>query len=529
MNTKSLTLVALKRVLKPSAVVLLHRCFRLKNSHNRVLGLALILIVFLSTGLTAGDTVPNPYRNAQVGDWVKYKATSRSSILTFGYEYTNTVTEIVGNTLTITQDVTFDDGKKKQFKKQVDRSRPLELFTWLGYDRPHNLKTVKVRTQTKSLTVAGETFETRSEHYDIGSKSLYPAEKRIWYSPKIPLAGIVKLQTTSKGSASSVTTETLVSFGRAGSNEHSKPEPLAQSTQPPVTLTNSLGMKLCKIPSGDFLMGTLELTEFHRRATKLRSTEEKMELLQGTPPQRAMAVADDFWIGAHEVTVKQFREFIKQSGYKTDARRSGRGGTGLLPSGKFGPSRQFDWNNYGFEMNDSLPVVNVSWNDAVAFCKWLSKTENKNYRLPTEVEWEYACRAGTTTRFYSGDTIADLEGVANVADRSLARQFAKLPWPAPFDDETKYLANVGQFHPNKFGLYDMHGNALEWCSPRYSVFDPLEDFDPPKSGNVLYVVRGGNWFNEPFRCGSASRSGAPPTQSMSLIGFRVVLDEGKGD
>src|SRR6202035_5415056 len=114
-----------------------------------------------------------------------------------------------------------------------------------------------------------------------------------------------------------------------------------------------------------------------------------------------------------------FAQFVKDDGYKTDAEKDGKGGFGLnVASGKWEQKPEYTWRNPGFEQTDAHPVIEVSWNDAKAFCAWLSKKEGKTYELPTEAEWEYACRAGTKTRFWCGDTDASLRGNANIADVS---------------------------------------------------------------------------------------------------------------
>jgi hypothetical protein len=117
---------------------------------------------------------------------------------------------------------------------------------------------------------------------------------------------------------------------------------------------------------------------------------------------------------------------------------------------------------------DEHPVVNVSGNDAAAFCQWLSKKDGKTYRLPTEAEWEYACRAGTTTRYYSGDDPETLAKVANVADATIRAKFPEWTWTSKASDGYAFTAPVGQFRPNAFGLNDMHGNACIAISPTLS-------------------------------------------------------------
>ena len=133
-------------------------------------------------------------------------------------------------------------------------------------------------------------------------------------------------------------------------------------------------------------------------------------------------------------------------------------------------------------------MVNVSWNDAVAFCKWLSKKEGKTYRLPTEAEWEYACRAGTTTRYYSGDDPETLAKVGNVADAALKAKFPDWKYTIKANDGYVFTAPVGKFKPNAFGLYDMHGNAWQWCADWYGAdyyaTSPLDDPTGPDSGDA---------------------------------------------
>ena len=162
----------------------------------------------------------------------------------------------------------------------------------------------------------------------------------------------------------------------------------------------------------------------------------------------------------------------------------------------------------GFEQTDEHPVVNVSWNDAVAFCKWLNRKEGKTYRLPTEAEWEYACRAGTTTRYYSGDDPETLAKVGNVADAALKAKFPDWQYTIKANDGYVFTAPVGKFTPNAFGLYDMHGNAWQWCTDwygaEYYARSPIDDPTGPDSGAV-HVLRGGSWFVRPFFSRSATR------------------------
>src|SRR5262249_39015533 len=151
---------------------------------------------------------------------------------------------------------------------------------------------------------------------------------------------------------------------------------------------------------------------------------------------------------------------------------------------------RFSWKNVGWEQADDHPVVNVSWNDAVAFCDWLSKKEGKKYELPTEAEWEYACRAGKTTRFQTGADPESLVGSANLPDASAAGQFPA--WTTVRgDDGFVFTAPVGKFKPNAWGLYDMAGNVWEWCTDSYAAYPagPVTDPRPDEDG-ADRVLRG---------------------------------------
>jgi formylglycine-generating enzyme required for sulfatase activity len=169
-------------------------------------------------------------------------------------------------------------------------------------------------------------------------------------------------------------------------------------------------------------------------------------------------------------------------------------------------------------------VVDVSWNDAVAFCQWLSKKESKTYRLPTEAEWEYACRAGTTTRYYSGDDPETLAKAANVTDATAKVKFPDWKYTIKSSDGYVFTAPVGKFKPNAFGLHDMHGNAWQWCADwygaEYYAASPADDPNGPDSGDGR-VLRGGSWYYRPSSTRSASRFGITPVNRGFLMGFRV--------
>jgi formylglycine-generating enzyme required for sulfatase activity len=169
-------------------------------------------------------------------------------------------------------------------------------------------------------------------------------------------------------------------------------------------------------------------------------------------------ITKPFYLGTYHATRGQFREFVADTHYKTDAEKGERpGGPGVFgwdPDKKdFIFNEKYSWRKAAFEQTDKHPVVNVSWNDAMAFCKWLSKKENNTYRLPTEAEWEYACRAGTTTRYYSGDDPETLAKVGNVADETLKAKFPDWEYAIKANDGYVFTSPVGSFKLNAFGLY----------------------------------------------------------------------------
>lgn len=252
----------------------------------------------------------------------------------------------------------------------------------------------------------------------------------------------------------------------------------------PEVITNGLGMKLAPIAKGEFMMG---------------SPDSDADAASSEKPQHRVIIARPFRLGVHPVTRGQFKAFVEATGYQTEAETSGQGGYGFNTTTKNIDQRPVDtWKTPGFEQTDEHPIVNVSWHDAVTFCNWLSKKEGKRYRLPTEAEWEYACRAGSTTRFPTGDASESLKGLANVADQAMKARFAQeCGWTfMPWDDGWAFTAPVGKYKPNAWGLYDLPGNVWNWCSDWYAedyyTNSPAHDPRGPDQGEYR-VIRGGGW------------------------------------
>jgi formylglycine-generating enzyme required for sulfatase activity len=263
----------------------------------------------------------------------------------------------------------------------------------------------------------------------------------------------------------------------------------ARSQDAAKEITNSIGMKLVLIPAGKFVMGS-PASEAEREAGE---------------DQHEVAITRPFYLGVHTVTQSQFTKVMDKNPSFFQPRNGG---------------------------SPDHPAEQVRWGDARAFCTKLSafpeeKKAGRTYRLPSEAEWEYACRAGTTTTFNVGDALSSERANIN----------GKVPYggaeKGPFLRRT---AKVGSYPPNAWGLYDMHGNVYEWCNdwydPDYYQKSPKENPTGPERGvvatgfesNFFVVVRGGCWLDEGRACRSARRFRLQQTEPYRWTGFRVACD-----
>ena len=232
-------------------------------------------------------------------------------------------------------------------------------------------------------------------------------------------------------------------------------------------------LELAEIPAGAFVMSS-QVTE-----------EERGQRVTLSKP---------YLLGTVEVTVGQFRQFVHEPGYRTLAEQK---------------NGQSNWLKPGFTQTDDHPVVLVAWEDASAFCTWLSKKAGGKVRLPTEAEWEYACRAGTTTRFATGHD---------------ERSFTHTAW---------HSENAGKMpHPgaekaaNAFGLHDMHRNVAEWCldGQRQYIAEPVRDPSGPVKVGTPRAVRGGSFATQLSFLASGHRSFLPEETRLNTVGFRVLAE-----
>jgi formylglycine-generating enzyme required for sulfatase activity len=270
--------------------------------------------------------------------------------------------------------------------------------------------------------------------------------------------------------------------------------------KPPQSGPNSAGVLIVGIPAGKFMMGSPDDEDARDRSEQLHEVE----------------LTQPFYMSVHPVTVGQFRKFVEETGYRTAAETDGLASYGWNDQKhEVEPGADYNWKNPGYQQTDNHPVVLLEWKDARAFCEWLSKREGRHYRLPTEAEWEFCCRAGTNTRYYSGDDDTSAAAYGNVVV-----QAGKQAPPAA----------VGSFKPNAWGLCDMHGNVWQWCQDWYwKDYDASGVKDPKGAAfSDLKAARGGSWMDSASRCRSAARGSFGEHTRAINLGFRIVLEMPQG-
>jgi formylglycine-generating enzyme required for sulfatase activity len=279
-------------------------------------------------------------------------------------------------------------------------------------------------------------------------------------------------------------------------------------------LGKGVSMTLKRIPAGEFAMGSV------------KGANDEF-------PMAKVKIARPFWMGATEVSLKQFQQFNPKhkNGYYD-----------MHYKDQVKPGYLMD--------NPDFPAIRVSWDEAMAFCAWLSKKTGKDATLPTEAQWEWACRAGTGTPFWYGDLNSNFSRKANMADKTISKLAVKGVNPQPirnpdkfwdfvpkdsrFDDKVLHLARVEQYEPNPWGLHNMHGNVAEWTRNSYHSYP----YDPTTASALTagkqevnavalgkMVVRGGSWRERPNSCRSSFRLPYPNWQKVYNVGFRVIIED----
>jgi len=273
-----------------------------------------------------------------------------------------------------------------------------------------------------------------------------------------------------------------------------------------VELADGVKLQLVRIPAGEFAMGDSAGHGDERPATRVK-------------------IEKSYWMGRFEVTNEQFAQFDPDHDSRVE------------------PMHGYQFGIHGYPVNrPRQPAVRLTWSQAVAYCKWLSKKTGRRFALPTESQWEYACRAGTATPMWYGGPDTDFAKFANLGDARL-REFALdtfvrvrvvsnpnkyddwVPKDERFNDGGFVSREVGGYQPNPWGLHDMHGNVWEWtrsASRPYPYRDDDGRNDPAAKGRR--VVRGGSWYDRPKRCRSAFRLGYRPYHAVFNVGFRVVME-----
>ena len=255
--------------------------------------------------------------------------------------------------------------------------------------------------------------------------------------------------------------------------------------------TNSIGMKFKNIPAGSFYMGSCNLSAIDSAVCPSGERTDS-DARDDETPQHKVRISRSFQIGIYEVTLGQFKQFI------ADAKRDD------LLTDDFIKANSRD---------DSTAVSYVTWNDVQSFISWLNKKEGgSHYRLPTEAEWEYVARAGTTTKYSWGSS------------ESQAESYAWYGKNADYAGD-KYAHSVGRKKPNPWGLYDMHGNVWEWVQDWYdeNYYRNSSATDPKGSSSIQYrVIRGGGWESDVSYLRSAYRGNYSPDECDNYLGFRLL-------
>lgn len=292
----------------------------------------------------------------------------------------------------------------------------------------------------------------------------------------------------------------------------------AEYLKVPATFKNSIGMEMLLIPPGVYTMGSGYSSTI------------------GDTAPHSVTISKPLYVAKYELTVGQFRQFAQANNYRTEQQRNNWSVRGWdKAESRFSNNSTFNWENPGWDQADDHPVVHVSWNDGQILTNWLSFREKEAYRYLTEAEWEYCCRAGTTSVYATGgDDPNELVKVGNVLDNTGMKSFSNdfqfrqssQNEVIPRTDGVAFTASVGRFHPNNFGLHDFHGNICEWCQDWYTIdYQKLASVDPEgASSGSLKSARGGRFDTGAVLAKSFYRNKGEPELTDMILGLRLARE-----
>ena len=380
--------------------------------------------------------------------------------------------------------------KKGHYGAQLDAEGWDRLYAWIDLNVPDH------GTWSEFRQIAGKAHERRMEllkqyaNLDFDPEAYPPMDAR----PVAP----VKPQTVAPPPKPLAMPNWPLSPEQARSRQADLVRQVATTTpnkpELKLDLGGGLALEMALVPAGEFIMGAVDGAPDERPQTRIR-------------------VDRPFWMGRFEVTNEQYALFDS------------------LHDSRYISVFNKDQSTPGEIANrPRQPAIRVSWQEALAFCKWLSQKTGKRFTLPTEAQWEYACRAGAATAMNYGDPSADFGKYANLADQrieSLCRGNSPkwIPAVKQSNDGAIVTEQVGKYQPNAWGLQDVHGNVAEWTLSTYKPY-PYNAMDGRDSGKAegTKVARGGSFYDRPNRARSSARQDYLPWQRVFNVGFRVICD-----
>jgi formylglycine-generating enzyme required for sulfatase activity len=375
--------------------------------------------------------------------------------------------------------------RKGHYGVNLDNESWERLITWIDLNAPYHGTWCEIAGESAVKPIAARKRELlrRYAGVDDDPEAIVPESRAVTISPKASLAPSAEpaplRPVATQGTSAPVGREVLT-----------------------IQLNDNINMDLVRVPGGDFVLGSADGCADER-------------------PAQRITIDRPFWIAKFEVTNEQFGAFDPNHDSHVETMHG------------------YQFGIHGYPVNGPRqPVVRVSWNQAMDFCRWLSQKTGRKFTLPSEAQWEYACRAGTSTAFSFGGRDADFSKHANLGDarlRELAidtyitvravpnpnRYDDWVPRDDRFDDGGLVSTEVGGYLPNAWGLYDMHGNVWEWTRSPDRPY-PYPDEAAPQGRRV---VRGGSWYDRPMRCTSSFRLAYEPYQPVFNVGFRVIVEE----